>query len=163
MPRLMWDKDGTVACEKHVPDPGDPAFVAGRWLEVRANLLRTLACDLCAGATAPSRRKAPPRRLRLVTPSPAPPAGALSCHFCKKPADRMLVEDPEQLPAEFPPDPVSAQPGCADCDDGTWSRVYPIEADTKEGARAAAIARRLQEAAEARPVAAPLGEAELAA
>lgn len=155
---LYWNADGTVACKRHVPKRSNPIFEAEAWAEVRPSLARRLACDRCEAAAAtpatpalPSRRpraqaaRSSARRL-LVVPRPTYATSALSCHFCQAPADRMLIEDPEQLPPELRPDPVSAQPGCGACDDGTWSRVYPIEGDTLIAARAAAIARRIDEA-----------------
>lgn len=150
---LYWNDDGVVACAVHAPKPGGGVWRNERWRRPSEALSGELSCDACTKERRPRRSRAQAGgRPRAASRSEVPGGGvvvalsvALSCEFCTRPADRVLIDDPEQLPACLPPERIAARLGCGACDDGAWSRVYPVEAKDAAGARARAIARRRAE------------------
>lgn len=151
---IYWNEEGMVACEAHAPPKGGRVWQDERWRRPSKAVAGALSCDGCnkehsarqAQTRAGPRRRAAP--LRTKAPAPGVVVAlcvALSCDLCGGPADRVLIDDPEQLPDCFPPDPIAARLGCGACDDGAWSRVYPVEAADAPAARTRAIARRRAE------------------
>lgn len=83
-------------------------------------------------------------------PALQPGGGTLThpwCEFCRdQPGTLVAIDDPEHLPAELRQDRHAARVTCPACDDGAWSRVYPLpEGFTLAGARSWGLARRARD------------------
>jgi hypothetical protein len=146
---LYWNDEGTVACEAHAPKRGGRVWRSERWRRPSKAVADALSCDSCAKERRPRPTtgrfsRAAPSRTEATDVVVALPVG-LSCDLCGGRADRVLIDDPEQLPACFAPENIAARLGCGPCDDGMWSRAYPLEAADAPGARSLAIARRRAE------------------
>jgi hypothetical protein len=145
---LYWNDEGTVACEAHAPKAGGRVWRNEHWRRPSKAVAGALSCDACAKERRSRRTKAQAGINSSSASEPgvvvALPVG-LRCELCGGTSDRVLIDDPEQLPACFLPEKIAARLGCGSCDDGKWSRVYPIEAAEASAARSCAIARRRAE------------------